>query len=191
MRGSGFVKGPGASEPIASNLRPTTSDQQPTMRPDALDENRACWLDEAPPYAPLPPLTGTVQADVAVVGGGLTGVSTAWHLSQRFPERRIVLLEAKALANGASGRNGGQVLNWINGVDPADPPSARRIYDVTRSGIDLIAEVVARYRLAAGFDRRGCLEVNTTAHSAEAAHARVERMNQAGIPRSEERRVGK
>lgn len=154
----------------------------PVLQFDALDDNRACWLAEAPPYAALPALRADVTADVAVIGGGFTGVSTAWHLSRRFPARRIVLLEAKALANGASGRNGGQALNWINGVETDDPEAARRIYDVTRGGIDLIAELADRYHLDAGLDRRGCLEVHTSARAAEAAHARVERLNRAGIP---------
>jgi glycine/D-amino acid oxidase-like deaminating enzyme len=152
------------------------------MRPDATDENRACWLDEAPPYAPLPPLRDSATADVAVIGGGFTGVSTAWHLSRRFPQRRIVLLEARALANGASGRNGGQALNWINGVETDEPAYASRIYGVTCRGIDLIAELVDRYRLDAGFERRGCLEVYTSTRTAEAAHARVERLRRVGIP---------
>lgn len=152
------------------------------MRPDQLDDNQACWLAEAPPYAALPPLRGNAMADVAVVGGGFTGVSTAWHLSRRFPERRIVLLEARALANGASGRNGGQALNWINGVESEDPQDARRIYEVTRAGIDLIAELVSQYGIDAGFDRRGCLEVYTSAQRAETAHARSERLRRAGIP---------
>jgi glycine/D-amino acid oxidase-like deaminating enzyme len=152
------------------------------MRNDALDDNRSCWLDEAPAYAPLPPLRGAASADVAVIGGGFTGVSTAWHLSRRFPERRIVLLEARALANGASGRNGGQLLNWINGVDSDDPATAASIFAATRSGIDLVAELVARYGIDAGFDRRGCIEVCTTARGAEAAARRVERMRAAGIP---------
>jgi len=152
------------------------------MQPDVRDDNRACWLDEAPPYSPSPPLRGAVTADVAIIGGGFTGVSTAWHLSARFPERRIVLLEAHALAHGASGRNGGQVLHWINGVESSDPEHARRIYAVTGAGIDLIDQLVARYRIDAGFERRGCLEVYTTAHRAEAAHAAAERLRAAGVP---------
>jgi glycine/D-amino acid oxidase-like deaminating enzyme len=152
------------------------------MRPDALDDNRACWLDEAPPYSPLPALRQCETADVAVIGGGFTGVSTAWHLSRRFPDRRIILLEAKTLANGASGRNGGQALNWINGVEVGDAVRLRRIYDVTRHGIDLIEELVGRYQIEAGFDRRGCLEVYTSARAAEAAHARVELLRSAGVP---------
>lgn len=138
-------------------------------------------MDEAPPYEAASPLRGRQTADVAIVGGGFTGVSTAWHLSQRFPERRIVLLEAELLANGASGRNGGQALTWINGVEPRDPIELRRNYELTRGGIDLIADLVHRYRLDAGFARRGCLQVYTSPRSAEAAQARVAELNDAGV----------
>jgi glycine/D-amino acid oxidase-like deaminating enzyme len=152
------------------------------VRGDALDDNRACWLAEAPPQQPLPPLARDESADVAVVGGGLTGVSSAWHLSRRFPDRRIVLLEARALGHGASGRSGGQVLTGIHGVEPGEPEEIRRIYETTRGGIDLIAGWVEGERLDAGFSRRGCLEIYTGSRTAEAAHARVERWNRAGVP---------
>jgi len=148
---------------------------------DGLDENRSCWTAEAPPCEPLPALARDGFADVAVIGGGLTGVSTAWHLSQRFPERRIALLEARSLGNGASGRNGGQLLTGIAGVEPEDPEEARRIHEVTRSGVDLVAGWVERYAIEAGFARRGCVEVYTEARTAEAAHARVERLRRAGV----------
>src|SRR6185369_1419042 len=54
-------------------LRPSNPRALPRMTPD---DNRSCWLDEAPPYAPLPPLRGAAVADVAIIGGGFTGVST-------------------------------------------------------------------------------------------------------------------
>ncbi len=146
------------------------------------DDNRACWLAEAQAYEPAPPLDRDETVDVAVIGGGLTGVSSAWHLSRRFPERRIALLEARVLGNGASGRSGGQALTGINGVEPSDPAEVRRIYEVTRSGIDVIAGWVERHRLDAGFSRRGCLEVYTLPRTSEAAHARAERWNRAGVP---------
>ena len=47
------------------------------MRPDQLDDNRSAWLAELPPYERLPPLRGAATADIAVIGGGITGVSTA------------------------------------------------------------------------------------------------------------------
>jgi gamma-glutamylputrescine oxidase len=143
------------------------------MRPDHFDDNRAAWLLELPPYERLPALRADLSADVAIIGGGLTGVSTAWHLSHRFPDRRIVLLEARALANGASGRNGGQVLNWINGVEPDDPETLRRVHAVTSRGIDLVETLAAASTLDSGFARDGCLEVYTSARGADAAERRV------------------
>jgi gamma-glutamylputrescine oxidase len=147
-----------------------------------IDENRSAWVAEQPSYHPLPALLGSESADVAVIGGGFTGVSTAWHLSRRFPNLRIVLLEARTLGSGASGRSGGQALTGINGVAPAEGERARRIYEVTKQGIDLIAQLTAEHSLDAGFSRRGCLEVFTTARTAEAAHERVEKGARAGIP---------
>jgi glycine/D-amino acid oxidase-like deaminating enzyme len=151
-------------------------------REQGLDENRACWVAEAPAYEARAPLDRDESADVAVIGGGLTGVSTAWHLSRAFPERRIALIEARALGNGASGRSGGQTLTGVNGVEPRDPAAMRRIYEVTRAGIDVIADWVQRYGLDAGLSRRGCIEIQTSERSAEAARARVERWNRAGVP---------
>ncbi len=147
-----------------------------------IDENRSAWTDDRPSYRPEAPLATTIEVDVAIVGGGFTGVSTALHLARRFPERRIAVLEARHLANGASGRNGGMVLNWVNGVEHQDPARARRIYDVTRSGIDLIEDTVRRYQLDAGFRRDGCLEVFTDTARAEAAAAHAEWLQRAGIP---------
>jgi gamma-glutamylputrescine oxidase len=81
-------------------------------------------------------LQGAITADLAIIGGGFTGTSTAYYVSRRFPNRRIVLLEAATLANGASGRNGGMMLNWVNGCDNVAPEMTARIYQMTRAGID-------------------------------------------------------
>jgi len=161
---------------------------------DRLDENHAVWVAEVEPARPAPPLGTGVVADVAIVGGGLTGVSTAWHLAGRFPDRHIVLLEARRLGNGASGRSGGQVLHGINGVAPDDPVAGRRIHDVTGRGIDL-AEAWAAAHAPGAFRREGCLEVYTDPRRADAAARRAERLRAAGIPaafvpRSELRIVG-
>jgi glycine/D-amino acid oxidase-like deaminating enzyme len=67
------------------------------------------WLTR--PGAPTPPrtgvLTGDLECDVAIVGGGLSGFWTAWALAQLRPSLSVVVLEAERLGFGASGRNGG------------------------------------------------------------------------------------
>jgi glycine/D-amino acid oxidase-like deaminating enzyme len=65
------------------------------------------WRQEAPPDAAAQPLEGDAEADVAVVGGGYTGLWTALTLRRREPSLRLVLLEAARCGDGPSGRNGG------------------------------------------------------------------------------------
>ncbi|MEO5576094.1 MAG: FAD-dependent oxidoreductase, partial [Gaiellaceae bacterium] len=68
------------------------------------------WLEEARAHrreAPAPPLAEALEVDVAVVGGGYTGLWTALALHEREPSLRVALLEARELGDGPSGRNGG------------------------------------------------------------------------------------
>jgi len=148
---------------------------------DQPDENRSVWTLESEPPEPAPRLEGRLVTDVAIVGGGFTGASTAWHLRARRPDLGIALLEAGVLGQGASGRNGGQVLNWVNGVDPRTPEELRRVHAATRAGIDLAETLAARFAPGT-FRRRGCLAVYTDARRAEAAAAHVEELRAAGIP---------
>ncbi len=145
------------------------------------DENRSVWVSEGPPARPAPRLTATISTDVAIVGGGLTGVSTAWHLRQRLPELGVVLLEAGVLGQGASGRNGGQVLNGVNGVHPETPDAIRRIHAATRAGIDLAEQLAGKFA-PGSFRRQGCLEVYTDPGRAERAALRVAQLRDAGVP---------
>src|SRR5262245_21933454 len=146
------------------------------------DPNRSVWVMESVAPEPAPALRGRLVTDVAIVGGGFTGVSTAWHLRRRNPGLGIALLEAGALGQGASGRNGGQVLNWVNGVDPETPEELRRIHTATRAGIDLAEELAGRFAPPGTFRRRGALTIYTDLRRAEAAAAHVEELKRAGIP---------
>ncbi|HVW16607.1 MAG TPA: FAD-dependent oxidoreductase, partial [Solirubrobacteraceae bacterium] len=65
------------------------------------------WLEEAGPATACPPLQEDAWADVAVVGGGFTGLWAAWRLLERAPGARVALLEAEVCGEGPSGRNGG------------------------------------------------------------------------------------
>jgi glycine/D-amino acid oxidase-like deaminating enzyme len=67
------------------------------------------WVEEAGPRDDLPALSGAVDADVVVIGGGYTGLWTAWQVVALEPGARVVVLEAGRCGTGPSGRNGGFV----------------------------------------------------------------------------------
>ncbi len=66
------------------------------------------WIEEAGEVEPRPPLAAALEADVLVVGGGYTGMWSAWYARQLEPAARVVLFESEPLCGyGPSGRNGG------------------------------------------------------------------------------------
>ncbi len=72
------------------------------------------WIAEAGAPVPLPSLAGDVDADVVVVGGGYTGLWTAWEIAEAEPDARVVVLEADRCGMGPSGRNGGFLSSlWL------------------------------------------------------------------------------
>lgn len=77
---------------------------EPTVQPGLAEP---WWLQEAPPDPPEPALEGDTEADVAIVGGGYTGLWTALAVKEREPRLEVVLVEADACGRGPSGRNGG------------------------------------------------------------------------------------
>jgi glycine/D-amino acid oxidase-like deaminating enzyme len=78
--------------------------------------SRSLWLDSLTddPLTPRPRLPGDLAVDVAIVGGGYTGLWTAYYLSSLEPTLRIAVLEAEIAGFGASGRNGG----WCSSIMP-------------------------------------------------------------------------
>lgn len=96
-------------------------------------------------------LHGEVRAEVAIVGGGLAGLSAALELAQRG--RQVVLLEAQQLGWAASGRNGGQALGGLAcGMDEIEAQlglaDARRLWAMTLEALTLIHARRDRYRIA-------------------------------------------
>ncbi|MFD5426798.1 NAD(P)/FAD-dependent oxidoreductase [Streptomyces sp. NPDC127084] len=75
------------------------------------------WYAQEGVPAPREPLPGDTTADVCIVGGGYTGLWTAYYLKKAVPFLNITLLEARFCGYGASGRNGGWLYNGIAGRD--------------------------------------------------------------------------
>ncbi len=147
-----------------------------------IDENRSVWASYTPNYQPNSALRGTETADLCIIGGGYTGISTAYNFSQRYPNKRVILLEAKSLANGASGRNGGMMLNWVYGTGPMSDEMTARVYHSTYRTIDRIEETIKKHNLDVSYRRDGCFEVFTDEERANEARREVTYLNQIGIP---------
>ncbi|MYW42275.1 FAD-dependent oxidoreductase [Streptomyces sp. SID161] len=112
------------------------------------------------------PLSGDASADVVVVGGGYTGLWTAYYLKKAAPFLRITVLEQKFCGYGASGRNGGWLYNGVAGRDRyAKLHGHEAAVRLQRAMNDTVAEVIA-VAGAEGIDadahRGGVLEVATT-----------------------------
>lgn len=126
------------------------------------------WRDTAAP-APAPqPLSGDAQAQVAIVGGGYTGLSTARALAARGVD--VIVLEANRLGWGASGRNGGVVsgkfrLTFADMARRWDLATARRMHDIGIEAIDNVAALLDDYGIDADYRASGSLRC---AHRAEA-----------------------
>jgi len=129
------------------------------------------WQDE--PYRPRPPLQEARDVEVCIIGAGIGGLATAWLLADRGVGS--VVVEAREVASGASGRNGGFLLA---GAAPMyndarrrfGIPLARRIYAATLSAQSEIYAVAAAIGAERHFRRIGMLRLAVDA--VEAAHVR-------------------
>jgi len=124
----------------------------------------------APRREPRPPVSGTIRCDVAVVGGGLAGLSTALELAERGLD--VVVLEAREVGWGASGRNGGQAIHGLAcGQDVIEGQlgldGARQVWDITIEALDLLRERIARHAIDCDW-RDGFLGVATNARKGAA-----------------------
>jgi glycine/D-amino acid oxidase-like deaminating enzyme len=97
----------------------------------------------------FPRLKGDIRADVCVIGGGFTGISTALALAER--SYNVVVLEANRIGWGASGRNGGQMIGGISGehrIVEKYPHLADLAWDMRWRGHEIIRERVEKYQIA-------------------------------------------
>lgn len=148
------------------------------------EPNHSYWAKALP--AVNPPLQQDIEADTAVIGGGFTGLSAAYHLRKDgMIKRRVVLLEAQRCGNGASGRNGAMMLTstadrymqWSRG-----PELDKRIYDLTAENIRRLKELSTTLRVDAEIEQNGALQVCNTTEDAEKAHDYVRKARAANFP---------
>ena len=109
------------------------------------------WASTAEPLRTFPALSGEVQADVAIIGAGYTGLSAAHHIAKSG--LRPIVLEANRPGWGASGRNGGvitaKVRQSFRGIDAAHGRAmARRMYEIAHESIEILEELVSEFGIS-------------------------------------------
>jgi glycine/D-amino acid oxidase-like deaminating enzyme len=123
------------------------------------------------------PLQGPAEADVAIVGGGFTGLWTALYLARADPRLRIVLLERETLGYGASGRNGGWVSGFFSGPARAYERGASGgrapVRELQRAMFETVREI-ARMAAELGIDADLCHGGQLTVALGAAQRARLE-----------------
>lgn len=145
-----------------------------------------CWWDETIATPDWPVLDQPVQADVAIIGGGFTGMSAALHLSERGC--RVALLEAQTPGWGASGRNGG--FCCLGGAKTSDAALTREFGQVAaqdyrlseRAAVDLVGQLLDRLKIEADRHSKGETMLAHRPRDAERFKHEAEQMVRNGEP---------
>lgn len=121
--------------------------------------SRSLWLDQLDgPLVTRPALDGDTDVDVAIVGGGYTGLWTAYSLLRRDPSLRVLVIERQMVGFGASGRNGGWCVGEVAGGHAAGPDAIRAMVET----VDEIGRVVDAEGIECGFVRGGVIRLART-----------------------------
>jgi glycine/D-amino acid oxidase-like deaminating enzyme len=117
------------------------------------------WMEQADPGQALDPLAGDSLADVVIVGGGFTGLWTAYYLKTLAPELDICVLEARRCGFGASGRNGGWMMAALEGetrlLAALDGERRSRVAALIHSILPEVERVLERHGIDCGYHRGG------------------------------------
>lgn len=128
------------------------------------------WIEDAPGDA-YPTLTGDLVCDLAVVGGGYSGLWTALLAKRENPAARVVLLEGRRIGWAASGRNGGFCeASLTHGDDNGLSRFPQEFDQLQRLGmrnLDEIEATIAELGLDADFERNGAIDIATEPHQVE------------------------
>ncbi|MFJ7075448.1 FAD-dependent oxidoreductase [Streptomyces sp. NPDC098781] len=143
------------------------------------------WLETAPPGAPAPPPAGDLTVDVAVVGGGIAGLSTAWELARRG--REVAVLEAGRLAAGVTGHTTAKLtaLHTLiyDRLRRSRGPEGARLY--ARSQSDAIrhaAETAAELGVDCEWEDAAALTYAEDPRRVAELRAEAEAAREAGLP---------
>lgn len=135
---------------VSTRYPPRSTDAPDTARPLTTTHAPSYYAASAHDSPTRPTLEGEYDVDVCIVGAGFTGLSAALHLAAAG--RQVVVLEAARVGWGASGRNGGQIVNGLNaGLDTIErrygADTAGFVGGLLQEGAGIIRGFVAEHRI--------------------------------------------
>ena len=150
------------------------------------DPPESMWRETYGAYTPGPPLTEDVAVDVAIIGGGFTGLTTAYELRRADPGLDVAVLEAREIGYGSSGRNGSFGMTVVGLGFSATAMIKGKDYLVRAHrymcrAVDALWELTQRESLDADAIRPGFLRVATTDRYLKKIRKEVELMNSLGF----------
>jgi glycine/D-amino acid oxidase-like deaminating enzyme len=116
------------------------------------------WNRLLPDYQAKPSLRKNTSAPWTVIGAGFTGLACARRLAELHPQDRIVLLEARTIGQGASGRNSGfavETSHFLGRYDSAKRGGYERVNRINRRGLDLLRGWVEKYSIDCDWQESG------------------------------------
>jgi glycine/D-amino acid oxidase-like deaminating enzyme len=151
------------------------------------------WRSLGGPPPLRAPLDGPLEADVAIVGAGYTGLWTAYYLKRAEPALRIVVLEREFAGFGASGRNGGWVSGFFSGPARVYERQGGDYAALQRAMLDTVVEleqVLQEQRIEADFHKGGHLSVALGPAQLQRVRAEVLQARRHGLEEQDLREVG-
>jgi len=157
---------------------------------DSLVVERSLWLDQLDAQKTRPQLAGDVDVDVAIVGGGFSGLWTAWYLLEIDPSLKIQIVEKHFCGYGASGRNGGWAVGELAGSFEAyakrsTHQEAMRLARAVFDAVDEIGRVASVTDIECGYTKGGTIRVARNAPQARRQREEIARERERGFRKDE------
>ena len=150
---------------------PARTDNPWPARALAAAQPGVLWLSDPARPGALPALRGPATTQLAVVGGGYSGLWSALRAKERYPDLDVRVLEAGVCGDQASGRNGGFASASLthgfgNGL-ARWPDELEALDRLGKENLDAIGETVERYAIDCGWEQTGELDIATSPHQVE------------------------
>lgn len=149
--------------------------------------NKSYWLENLPEVNPTEPIRDKSQCDIAIIGGGFTGLSTAYHARKLIPGADVRVLEANICGFGSSGRNAG-FSSSLFGMGKAitamrfGKENAIAAHHYMHEAVDYVEYLIQENKIDCDFEKKGSMLVATSRAQIKKLEKEIELLESWGLP---------